>query len=163
MIRRPPRSTLFPYTTLFRSREEFAKQIRDQLLPVSRAAAHVGNGSELFLEKRNDFFARGVAPPFSDEGRLGSLRVDGQGCHTAISQPRFRDRSALVQRDVKTGCDRADVHLPALGSFVETATRLDAGLRSRNNDRLQDFARLQRGLAIRHEEFVERENTLACG
>src|SRR5690348_18089692 len=24
MIRRPPRSTLFPYTTLFRSREEFA-------------------------------------------------------------------------------------------------------------------------------------------
>src|SRR5687767_15381002 len=29
MIRRPPRSTLFPYTTLFRSRERFRKQGRD--------------------------------------------------------------------------------------------------------------------------------------
>src|SRR5258708_15315031 len=27
MIRRPPRSTLFPYTTLFRSRHEFAHQL----------------------------------------------------------------------------------------------------------------------------------------
>src|SRR3712207_7342229 len=27
MIRRPPRSTLFPYTTLFRSAEEFAEPI----------------------------------------------------------------------------------------------------------------------------------------
>src|SRR6266516_1073436 len=44
MIRRPPRSTLFPYTTLFRS-------ITDQLLPfVSAHAAHllvyIGNRSE---------------------------------------------------------------------------------------------------------------------
>src|SRR3712207_8107275 len=29
MIRRPPRSTLFPYTTLFRS-EELAKRLREQ-------------------------------------------------------------------------------------------------------------------------------------
>src|SRR3712207_5982041 len=40
MIRRPPRSTLFPYTTLFRSR---AKRRLDQFNPASRArrnAAH---------------------------------------------------------------------------------------------------------------------------
>src|SRR2546426_3480321 len=29
MIRRPPRSTLFPYTTLFRSREKLRAQLRD--------------------------------------------------------------------------------------------------------------------------------------
>src|SRR3712207_7156411 len=29
MIRRPPRSTLFPYTTLFRSRREVAREPRD--------------------------------------------------------------------------------------------------------------------------------------
>src|ERR1035441_5100975 len=29
MIRRPPRSTLFPYTTLFRSMREFRKATRD--------------------------------------------------------------------------------------------------------------------------------------
>src|SRR3712207_8320174 len=34
MIRRPPRSTLFPYTTLFRSPEQRAEQLADQ-----RAAA----------------------------------------------------------------------------------------------------------------------------
>src|SRR5256885_10763215 len=30
MIRRPPRSTLFPYTTLFRSRTEFSRRFRFQ-------------------------------------------------------------------------------------------------------------------------------------
>src|SRR3712207_7350104 len=37
MIRRPPRSTLFPYTTLFRSRWQ-------QCLPSDGHAAHVGLG-----------------------------------------------------------------------------------------------------------------------
>src|SRR3712207_7230625 len=39
MIRRPPRSTLFPYTTLFRSRP--ARRQRDAFVaaPVARAAA----------------------------------------------------------------------------------------------------------------------------
>src|SRR3712207_7372067 len=31
MIRRPPRSTLFPYTTLFRSDPELAEQVRSQM------------------------------------------------------------------------------------------------------------------------------------
>src|SRR5690349_23078399 len=33
MIRRPPRSTLFPYTTLFRSAEETASEIQRLLSP----------------------------------------------------------------------------------------------------------------------------------
>src|SRR3712207_7101578 len=33
MIRRPPRSTLFPYTTLFRSRLDHAHQVQKQALP----------------------------------------------------------------------------------------------------------------------------------
>src|SRR2546430_4317467 len=32
MIRRPPRSTLFPYTTLFRSRDEVAERVPAELL-----------------------------------------------------------------------------------------------------------------------------------
>src|SRR2546427_7756228 len=36
MIRRPPRSTLFPYTTLFRSRFRLpAEMVRDQALAIS--------------------------------------------------------------------------------------------------------------------------------
>src|SRR3712207_7903624 len=49
MIRRPPRSTLFPYTTLFRSR---AKRRLDQFNPASRArrnaAHHYDLGQQLF-------------------------------------------------------------------------------------------------------------------
>src|SRR3712207_7325566 len=40
MIRRPPRSTLFPYTTLFRSRVQLVARQRDaHRRPVGRAAA----------------------------------------------------------------------------------------------------------------------------
>src|SRR2546430_13553073 len=41
MIRRPPRSTLFPYTTLFRSTEESAKEERE-LAEFFENAAHLG-------------------------------------------------------------------------------------------------------------------------
>src|SRR5688572_31779787 len=39
MIRRPPRSTLFPYTTLFRSRQE-----RERAQPLRETAAVAGHG-----------------------------------------------------------------------------------------------------------------------
>src|SRR5258706_1563709 len=39
MIRRPPRSTLFPYTTLFRSERRAAELSRDQALPTPQALA----------------------------------------------------------------------------------------------------------------------------
>src|SRR2546427_7084820 len=45
MIRRPPRSTLFPYTTLFRSEEIHLVALyvaRDQLSRLVGVAAHVG-------------------------------------------------------------------------------------------------------------------------
>src|SRR3712207_6877602 len=41
MIRRPPRSTLFPYTTLFRSLNIFRRKPLEELLP---AAAKAGVG-----------------------------------------------------------------------------------------------------------------------
>src|SRR3712207_6991858 len=41
MIRRPPRSTLFPYTTLFRSDEEAFRRLLDDALQ-RRAAFHRG-------------------------------------------------------------------------------------------------------------------------
>src|SRR5688572_33276752 len=41
MIRRPPRSTLFPYTTLFRSREELAGELaRDRAVHVVLVRLH---------------------------------------------------------------------------------------------------------------------------
>src|SRR5688572_31229295 len=46
MIRRPPRSTLFPYTTLFRSMFPTAKQEMIQMLQVTTTLIH---GSDIHL------------------------------------------------------------------------------------------------------------------
>src|SRR2546426_2443572 len=42
MIRRPPRSTLFPYTTLFRSRDLPGQRRRQRLGPGARSRAGLG-------------------------------------------------------------------------------------------------------------------------
>src|SRR3712207_7839225 len=41
MIRRPPRSTLFPYTTLFRSLERRQQRLHDPVLRLGRPARRV--------------------------------------------------------------------------------------------------------------------------
>src|SRR2546425_9106693 len=46
MIRRPPRSTLFPYTTLFRSRAEVPAVFRERL-PVRPRPVDFGDGDWL--------------------------------------------------------------------------------------------------------------------
>src|SRR2546422_709609 len=60
MIRRPPRSTLFPYTTLFRSRPHAPRQrgelVRDRLLPARLRRA----GSALRDAARHRSLARDV-------------------------------------------------------------------------------------------------------
>src|SRR3712207_7978319 len=43
MIRRPPRSTLFPYTTLFRSRREPVR--REEPMSTLRVLSHLGDTS----------------------------------------------------------------------------------------------------------------------
>src|SRR3712207_7450094 len=48
MIRRPPRSTLFPYTTLFRSQRGVAGAVGDYLVVIEeRLALAVGGGTRV--------------------------------------------------------------------------------------------------------------------
>src|SRR3712207_3794294 len=48
MIRRPPRSTLFPYTTLFRSNAEYAVEFAEELVtPPPRPAPRVSRADEV--------------------------------------------------------------------------------------------------------------------
>src|SRR2546422_5592216 len=54
MIRRPPRSTLFPYTTLFRSVPELAEEID----PVLKKLDHLLDDDELYQQVRADFGKR---------------------------------------------------------------------------------------------------------
>src|SRR6266702_8054376 len=52
MIRRPPRSTLFPYTTLFRSERQCGGGHRGGEPSAQRAAAPVQRGRHLRVEDR---------------------------------------------------------------------------------------------------------------
>src|SRR3712207_2796782 len=74
MIRRPPRSTLFPYTTLFRSISRYSVRTKVQRLPieaVSQASARqrsgrcgrLGPGIAIRLYSEEDFLGR---PEFTD-------------------------------------------------------------------------------------------------
>src|SRR2546426_8471924 len=47
MIRRPPRSTLFPYTTLFRSRDALTD---GQAYPVGEGVAHLTEAGDLAVD-----------------------------------------------------------------------------------------------------------------
>src|SRR3989442_7308045 len=76
MIRRPPRSTLFPYTTLFRSRivvirsyEDFPQYLRETLHNFERSEEHTSELQSrphlvcrLLLEKKKNM--RGFRPFF---------------------------------------------------------------------------------------------------
>src|SRR5256886_16451830 len=67
MIRRPPRSTLFPYTTLFRSgRARRAGGARTGLLDqrAAGAAAAGREGMKLLIATRNDGEGRGIRDIF---------------------------------------------------------------------------------------------------
>src|SRR3712207_8113694 len=58
MIRRPPRSTLFPYTTLFRSKaaphEDRRPGDRQRLQPVDEPLLEVGGQPDRHDERRED-------------------------------------------------------------------------------------------------------------
>src|SRR3712207_7638861 len=46
MIRRPPRSTLFPYTTLFRSREEEGRRFNRQIAQLAAMRRRIEEANE---------------------------------------------------------------------------------------------------------------------
>src|SRR3712207_8641574 len=74
MIRRPPRSTLFPYTTLFRSKES----------------------REMARRQRSD--VRGDTPPEA----LGGMSTEGPGARRASARPEGRGSEEESARDRKS-------------------------------------------------------------
>src|SRR3989441_1972777 len=87
MIRRPPRSTLFPYTTLFRSPSPFSPRLHDQSPPrpgfASRALARDGplrpSAVRLARERRPGVrgAARGVDRRHHERGRQRPAALRG--------------------------------------------------------------------------------------
>src|SRR2546425_1817902 len=78
MIRRPPRSTLFPYTTLFRSRPLLADHVLVQhLLDLGRGGdLRDGLGDLALLVLRQDLVAEGDALIANVDRRTGNELPD---------------------------------------------------------------------------------------
>src|SRR2546425_9477891 len=96
MIRRPPRSTLFPYTTLFRSRGRAARGGRE---PAQGARVR-GRGDPRARGVRGRCRLSGARPPRADRHqRLAELRAisrrRGAG-HRGLHHPSRRTSEALV-------------------------------------------------------------------
>src|SRR5215216_206984 len=91
MIRRPPRSTLFPYTTLFRSDLELDLEARDLTTECVSLRGRVHQGEVLAIA---DDHAR--AGP---QDRSRSVRVRADRRLQAIALDRLHDRRALTARD----------------------------------------------------------------
>src|SRR2546425_1246778 len=85
MIRRPPRSTLFPYTTLFRSRRRDREALRGEPAPRARGAGILLLGRRGWPGARVLRGARSVAAV--DEAR----RAAPGGCHPRAAR---RDRES---------------------------------------------------------------------
>src|SRR2546425_13293944 len=69
MIRRPPRSTLFPYTTLFRSRDDGGQAIDPHSHATGRRETVLESGEEVFIHRMR----------FLVPGRPGATLVDKAG------------------------------------------------------------------------------------
>src|SRR5262245_62396084 len=104
MIRRPPRSTLFPYTTLFRSQRCFsfnrgrgAEIVRQLGRAVDFALDVLGaDGRDLsfFHHRRGDRRAGGADPDLTDSGRRALFHDSGDGIELCANR---RRRGVFVQ------------------------------------------------------------------
>src|SRR2546430_16249584 len=83
MIRRPPRSTLFPYTTLFRS----------------------GQDDLFFDEARNSYFAIGDLNRLSMQGFPGATRYGRSGCTVCVIE-RLAHCGSMVRGSAATSTDQ---------------------------------------------------------
>src|SRR3989449_3160773 len=117
MIRRPPRSTLFPYTTLFRSHEELARRVG---LARRLAVVHVGR------ERREPLGREPVAdgldladetPPLLDDQDAGPRAGRGRG--------EVRGRLGAVRRELHHLARHAQEPPldPGVGVIFTAATR----------------------------------------
>src|SRR3712207_8210126 len=90
MIRRPPRSTLFPYTTLFRSRTERSKAMKTRdvttllvLVPVALAAASCAQSGQASEDDVKDKAAESSSGE-KDRGEA-TLKLEGDRKSTRLN------------------------------------------------------------------------------
>src|SRR3712207_1511372 len=90
MIRRPPRSTLFPYTTLFRSLQEATLTVAEMVpsMPVAQGV----------VEQLNlpDLSAKDVLRNMNVEPNPGTMVIDVSYTYTAANSQTAQERAQLI-------------------------------------------------------------------
>src|SRR3712207_8346290 len=97
MRRRPPRSTLFPYTTLFRSAEIYRK-VEAHRLAMSRPEAPDPSGTELLFacdEERDAKTATRAAKQYGVVVRSKRTRLNSSHANISYAVFRLKDQLAV--------------------------------------------------------------------
>src|SRR2546428_10993334 len=101
MIRRPPRSTLFPYTTLFRSRILAPERIREELESYNEQIPGTGElSATLLIEVTDPAKVKEVLDGLKgiDRGATVALRVGTHFLRSEEHTSELQSRSDLVCR-----------------------------------------------------------------
>src|SRR5438034_6059761 len=94
MIRRPPRSTLFPYTTLFRSIEE-RHSLLERVLPILRT----GEGHSCAMGAR----ARSLSSHHRSEEHTSELQSHSDlVCRLLLEKKKKKNRNIIINRSNET-------------------------------------------------------------
>src|SRR3970040_2627075 len=64
MIRRPPRSTLFPYTTLFRSEEKYDYKPTPEVRSFKEQMLHVASSNYFFIRRSEEHTSELQSPMY---------------------------------------------------------------------------------------------------
>src|SRR2546427_5920231 len=117
MIRRPPRSTLFPYTTLFRSREglsrlpTWGKQLPQHVLEDSAVAVMLQLLRRVDADGYRELHTRAVRPRRPDHQLLAARESLGEhGAEPRDLEHFFSGQAELLRRFVGEELQREDSH-----------------------------------------------------
>src|SRR5260370_1675638 len=101
MIRRPPRSTLFPYTTLFRSLRDLANLMSSLVLVECGEHREIGDLEKLIVDAPLPFLLQGRERTHAIDARLRA-RLNAQNiphrCARSLTQFRTNDDNTLRRK-----------------------------------------------------------------
>src|SRR5439155_22198481 len=99
MIRRPPRSTLFPYTTLFRSKEDYERLIEASEQADAAAVEEAGKQLELRVKaEARDIRDKYLDPPHTTDFGILFLSTEGLYARSEEHTSELQSRGHLVCR-----------------------------------------------------------------
>src|SRR5256885_2337859 len=137
MIRRPPRSTLFPYTTLFRS-----KAPADRVKALSEYGMNLGMAFQI-IDDLLDFTASEsvLGKPVASDLREGKLTLPLiYLLEKSDPQARAMVRTVLEERDFRTVSRQEIIDLLARGRTLERTREVAVGYARKAQTALQAFA-----------------------